>query len=110
MENGNDNKHESLMMTMLSQLIAHGVGSAMRGALVARFVEGCLSLLSPPRSRRDKGEEAEMNKRSTAMGDKGDNLALQLKAPLRTLLVLLNGLLSADLCRSMLPGCFAGFY
>ncbi len=44
-----------------------------------------------------------------AKGGKGDDSALQLEA-LRMLRALLNGLLSDDLWRPMLSGCFAGLY
>lgn len=76
--------------------LSREVGSAMRGALVARLVQGCLSFLSPKTS-------------SFCAKRKNDNAELQLEA-LKTLRALLIGVPLPELWRSILPGCFAGLY
>ena len=88
------------MTSSLMRLVSREVGSAMGGALVARLVEGCLSLLSSsrPRSNARRGG-----------GGHNDDTVLHLEA-LMTLGTLMDGIPSTDLWRSMLPGCFAGLY
>ena len=82
-------------------VLAHGVGSAMGGALVARLVQGCLSLL-PQESMNVTSSTAKSHRKENAT-------TLQLKA-LTTLETLLKGMPIGDLWRSILPGCFAGLY
>jgi len=77
-------------------LLSHEVGSAMRGALVARLVQGCLSLLSSPMT-------------SDSAARKKDDTALQLEA-LKTLRSLLINVPSPELWKSILPGTFATLY
>ena len=72
--------------------IAQEVGNAMGGALVARLVQCCLSLL--PRDAR---------------GSRRVDSALQMEA-VQTLHDLINGLPMKDLWQSILPGLFAGMY
>lgn len=75
--------------------IAREVGNAMGGALVARLVQCCLSLL--PRDA--------VATRSSRRVDS----ALQMEAA-QTLHDLINGLPIKDLWQSILPGLFAGMY
>lgn len=75
--------------------IAREVGNAMGGALVARLVQSCLSLL-PRDTVADRS-----NRRVDS--------ALQLEAA-QTLHDLINGLPMKDLWQSILPGLFAGMY
>ena len=82
-------------------VLAHGVGSAMGGALVARLVQGCLSLL-PQESMNVTSSTAKSHRKENAT-------TLQLKT-LTTLETLLRGMPIGDLWRSILPGCFAGLY
>jgi len=79
---------------------AQGVGTAMGGALVARLVQGCLSLLS---------QEAESVKIGVETHSRKKNAKLQLEA-LKTMRVFLEAIPMVGLWRSILPGCFAGLY
>ncbi len=83
-------------MSSSQRLLSQEVGSAMRGALVARLVQGCLTLLPPVMST----SHAER---------KNDNLVLQVEA-LNTLRTLLIRVPLPELWRSILPGCFARLY
>ncbi len=87
---------EDVNMSSSQLLLSQEVGSAMRGALVARLVQGCLTLL-PPMMSVSYAER------------KNDNLVLQLDA-LNTLRTLLIRVPLPDLWRSILPGCFARLY
>jgi len=82
------------------QDLANEVGTAMGGALVARLVQGCLSLL--PQDTLNNGSGGDKVHRK-------DNTALQLEA-LKTLQTLIQGVPLEGLWRSILPGCFAGLY
>ena len=82
------------------QDLAKEVGSAMGGALVARLVQGCLSLLPQGTLNKDSDDDKIHRK---------DNTALQLEA-LKTLQTLIQGIPFEGLWRSILPGCFAGLY
>jgi hypothetical protein len=73
----------------------------MKGALVARLVEGCLSLLNEGGGR---GPGA------TTTGRNGNDAATLHLEALRTLRALMDGVPLPRLWRSMLPGCFAGLY
>ncbi|KAL7531629.1 hypothetical protein ACHAXR_009215 [Thalassiosira sp. AJA248-18] len=83
-------------------ILAREVASAMGGALVARIVQGCLSLL--PQEKLNDSSTNEKMKVSPR-----ENATLQLEA-LKTLRVLMSRVPLVDLWRSMLPGCFAGLY
>ncbi|KAL3810664.1 hypothetical protein ACHAXA_001053 [Cyclostephanos tholiformis] len=111
-DDDDDDARDGSTMTRRSRLIASEVGRAMNGALVARLVEGCLSLLLPRsgKTRQDAEGTAARNDAHPAMeGGGDDNAALQLES-LRTLRSLMSGVPSSALWRTMLPGCFAGLY
>lgn len=76
---------------------AQEVGTAMGGALVARLVQGCLSLLSQDAESMKTGVENNSRKKSAK---------LQLEA-LKTMRLFLEAIPMVDLWRSILPGCFA---
>jgi len=82
------------------QDLANEVGSAMGGALVARLVQGCLSLLPRDTLKNGSGDDKVHRK---------DNTTLQLEA-LKTLQILIKRIPFDSLWRSILPGCFAGLY
>ncbi|KAL9188081.1 hypothetical protein ACHAXT_006459 [Thalassiosira profunda] len=80
--------------------LAAAVASAMGGALVARLVQGCLSLLP--------GGDTQTQNNGKGV-HRTENAALQLEA-VSTLHSLLIGVPLRELWGSMLPGCFAGLY
>lgn len=84
-------------------ILAKEVGSAMGGAMVARLVQGCLSLLPQQNTPNGSSSSNEGNM------DRNDNKNLQLQA-LKTIQTLLIGIPIPKLWQSILPGCFAGLY
>ena len=80
-------------------LLAREIGLAMGGALVARLVQGCLSLLPQESLINNCGDKCGKSQRK-------ENAALQLEA-LKTLRTFMEGISLVNLWRSILPGCFA---
>ena len=107
---GNDYEFDDNEKVFLMQQIAKEVGSAMKGALVARLVECCLTVLTPNQVDDTIARSHTSSSSSSLLGKKSNHSAsLQLEA-LKTLHTLLLGIPITELWQSILPGCFAGLY